>query len=97
MNFDDLTPEQQEKVRACKSPEELFELAKAEGRQLTEDELAEIAGGEEWYNQGCNGIKHLGPFTLALTTADGDKLYTCKTCGKQEYESKLLAAGVHIW
>ena len=97
MNFEDLSPEQQEKVRACKNAEELFELAKAEGHELTEDELAQISGGEAWYNQGCNGIHHLGPFTLAATLANGERLLTCKTCGKQEYESRLREADVHIW
>jgi bacteriocin-like protein len=35
-------------VKACKSSEELFALAKSEGHKLTEDELAAIAGGGNW-------------------------------------------------
>ena len=36
MNFADLTPEQQEKARACKTPEDVLALAKAEAmRSLT--------------------------------------------------------------
>lgn len=31
MNFEDLTPEQQEKVRACKTVEDILALAKEEG------------------------------------------------------------------
>ena len=48
MNFEDLTPEQQEKARACKTAEELVELAKSEGCKLSDDELDGISGGE-WF------------------------------------------------
>ena len=44
-----LTPEQMEKVRACKSADELVELAKAEGVDLSEEQLEAISGGS-WYN-----------------------------------------------
>ena len=40
-----LTPEQIEKVKKCKSTEELLALAKAEGVQLTDAQLAAISGG----------------------------------------------------
>ena len=45
MGFEDLSPELQEKARACKSIEELSELAMAVGVRLTDDELEAIAGG----------------------------------------------------
>jgi len=45
MNFEDLTPEQQEKARACKTPEEVLALAKQEGYELSDAELDGIAGG----------------------------------------------------
>ena len=44
-----LTEEQMEKARACKSSEELVELAKAEGVELNDEQLDAIAGGT-WYN-----------------------------------------------
>lgn len=47
--FNDLTPEQMEKARACKNAAELIALAKAEGVELTDDQLEGIAGGS-WYN-----------------------------------------------
>ena len=43
--FEDLTPELQEKARNCKNNEELLELAKKEGIQLSDEELQQIAGG----------------------------------------------------
>jgi len=36
MNFEDLTPELQEKVKAYKTPEEIFALAKEEGYELSD-------------------------------------------------------------
>lgn len=45
MNFEDLTPEQQEKARACKTPEEVLALARQEGYELSDAELDGIAGG----------------------------------------------------
>ena len=44
-----LTEEQMEKARACKSSEELVELAKSEGVELNDEQLDAIAGGT-WYN-----------------------------------------------
>ena len=55
MLFDDLSPELQEKVVACTTPEELFELAKSEGMELGEEELEAINGGmiSGWSIPGC--------------------------------------------
>lgn len=56
MSFEDLTPGQQERAKACKTPEELFELAKAEGHQLSDDHLDAIVGGALFDNSdgaGC--------------------------------------------
>ncbi len=49
VSFNELTPEQMEKARACKSPADLVELAKSEGVELTDDQLDAISGGT-WYN-----------------------------------------------
>ena len=45
MEYKDLTPEQKEKARACKTPEEMLALAQEEGYDLTDDELESISGG----------------------------------------------------
>ena len=45
MDFKDLTPEQQERARACKTPEELLALAKEEGMDLSEEQLEKVSGG----------------------------------------------------
>ena len=40
-----LTEEQIKKVEACKSPEEILELAKSEGVSLNDEQLDTVAGG----------------------------------------------------
>ena len=48
MDFNDITPELREKAMACKTPEKLIALAKAEGYELTDEQLEAVAGGTEW-------------------------------------------------
>lgn len=48
-SFNELTPEQMEKARACSTVAELIDLAKSEGIDLTDEQLDAIAGGS-WYN-----------------------------------------------
>ena len=49
MEFKDLSPELQEKVKNAASPEDLIALAKAEGYELSEEELDAVSGGlEPW-------------------------------------------------
>lgn len=49
MKFEDLTPEQMEKAKACKTPEDILALAKGEGYELSNEELDGLSGGEAWY------------------------------------------------
>ena len=44
MKFDDLTPEQKEKAKGLKTPEEILEFVKAEGFELEDEQLDKIAG-----------------------------------------------------
>ena len=49
MNFESLkNPELQEKLKACTSTEELVALAKAEGLELSDEQLESVSGGTEW-------------------------------------------------
>ena len=49
MTFDELkNPELQEKLKACQTAEELLALAKAEGYELSDENLEAIAGGAIW-------------------------------------------------
>lgn len=51
MDFNELSPELQEKAKSCKTPEEMLALAKEEGYELSDSELEAIAGGT-WH--GCD-------------------------------------------
>ena len=45
MDLGNLSPEQIEKAKACKSAEELIALAKEEGFELSEEQLESLTGG----------------------------------------------------
>ena len=62
MNFEDLNPELQEKAKACKTPEELLELAKEEGLELPEEALNAIAGGWGADQQELNDYLNCGHY-----------------------------------
>ena len=49
MDFNDLSAEQKAKVSNCRTIEELFELAKEEGMDISDEELDGVAGGA-WCN-----------------------------------------------
>jgi hypothetical protein len=49
MEYKDLTEEQKAKVKACKTTDELVALAKAEGVELSEEQLESIAGGDSFW------------------------------------------------
>ena len=51
MEFNNLSDEFKVKALKCKTAEELFELAKSEGVDLNDDQLAAVSGGVEW---GCS-------------------------------------------
>ena len=48
MNFEDLkNPELQDKLKACKTTDDIIELVRTEGVDLTDEQLQALAGGEE--------------------------------------------------
>ncbi len=60
MDIKDLTPEQKQKAAACKTPEELLALAKAEGMELADADLEAVSGGWEW---PCDDVPGCGSYT----------------------------------
>jgi len=56
MDIKDLTPELKAKAEKCETLEELLALAKAEGYELTDDEVESISGGDGW-NDGLSTCK----------------------------------------
>ena len=84
-----LSDEQIKKVEACKSSEEILNLAKAEGIELTDEQLEAVSGG------GCLGLtvkcSKCGSKDVKVTQEEHDlpvTKYKCKKCGyKWEEES----------
>ena len=58
MNFEELTPELQEKARECKTAEDILALAKEEGYELSDAELEGVSGG---WGCSCNGHQEVVP------------------------------------
>ena len=48
MTIDDLNDETRAKLLACKTPEDILALAKAEGVELSDAQLEDISGGIDW-------------------------------------------------
>ena len=46
--FEGISDEVKAKAIACKTPEEILELAESEGMSLTLDDLEEVSGGHAW-------------------------------------------------
>ncbi len=47
MKFDELSPELEEKIKACKTNEELAAILKTEGIELAEEQLEVLSGGHK--------------------------------------------------
>lgn len=86
MKFEVVTPELQEKVKACKTPKELLALAKEEGRELSDDEIAQIAGGGDLDGSWDIGfpLTFYCPHCHAMITGHGRKgdIVECPVCHK---------------
>ena len=48
MDFENISDELKAKAKECATPEELLELAKTEGYELSEEDLDAISGGDSW-------------------------------------------------
>ena len=81
MEYKDLTRKQKLAVQAAANPEEILELAKADGLELTDDELAAVAGG--WGGNDCvETCPTCGGTSFPLDHTVGyDNCYKCDTCG----------------
>ena len=74
LNYNDLTAEQKQHVAECKSPEELFELAKEEGMEIPDEALEHISGGEGWIIPDC-------PNCGSENTQGYKYDFKCRDCG----------------
>ena len=80
-----LTEEQIEKVKACKNTEELLALVKAEGIQLTDEQLEAVSGGGCFSTikcPKCGSTKHFKEeHYVGAGGGANQTFYICKDCG----------------
>ena len=76
-----LTEEQIRKVKECNDPRDLLQLAKDEGVELNEEQLAAVNGG---CNETIGGLKcpKCGQTKVRFENVDSDiKYLKCDNCG----------------
>ena len=84
--FEGLTPEQVERVKACKNQEELLKLAKEEGVELTDEQLSATSGGGLLCSTGIHcpqcGAGYDDIMFWSERFSDGHETvhYECKKC-----------------
>lgn len=84
MNLEDMSPELQERARACKTPEETPALAKDAGYELSDDELAAIAGGGWGVKDVLPRCPECGSYAISVFPVPGSpgmSLRVCNDCG----------------
>ena len=79
----DLSPELQEKARACGSVEELLALAKEEKVPVPDEALATIAGGDQPDPENCKPVAIKCPKCGSTNTefCCEINMYLCNDCG----------------
>ena len=78
-----LTEEQIAKIKACKNQEELLALAKAEGIELNDEQLAAVNGGGCFSSFKCPHCGSKDYKKLAVYDASGCSTYKCNQCGHE--------------
>ena len=87
MDYNELSPELRAKVSACKSSEEVIELAKSVGVSLTDEQLDSISGGGAWSSSSSDSPI----MTVVCSVCKKGKIsydrnipgiYICPDCGK---------------
>ena len=83
-----LTEEQIKKVESCKSSEEILNLAKAEGIELSDEQLEAVSGGfcgggGEKISKDCPKCNSGWTNCIEQYEKDGEKWYKCRcrSCG----------------
>jgi hypothetical protein len=71
VNYENLSPEQQEKAKACKSMEELAALAEEEGFELPDEMLEGVVGGIDLSE--CRRYRHICS-QLTVHQSDDERL-----------------------
>ena len=78
-----LTQEQIAKVKECKNQEDLLRLAKAEGVELTDEQIEAVSGGGCFSSFKCPQCGSKDYKVLSTYTVSGCKTYRCNSCGHE--------------
>ena len=81
MNYSDLTDEQKSKV-AGKTPEEILDIAKAEGVKLSKEDLDAVAGGGTWDLDDTTSYDQCAKCGSTDVSYCGKNRYICNKCGE---------------
>ena len=83
VDIENLSTEQKAKLGECESPEDILAVARAEGYELSEEELDQIAGGTPvWVVTNMWTCKKCGGRFKYLETDRDYKRYQCTKCGQ---------------
>ena len=78
-----LTDEQIAKAKECKSQEELLKLAKAEGVELTSEQIEAVNGGGCLSTMECPSCGSTDYKKLPTYQISGCSTYKCNKCGHE--------------
>ena len=78
-----LTEEQIAKVKTCKNSDELLMLAKAEGVELTDEQIEAVSGGGCFSSMKCPNCGSKDFRKLPDYQISGCSTYKCNTCGHE--------------
>ena len=76
-----LSEEQIAKVKECKNNKELLELAKAEGIELTSEQIEAVSGGGCFSSFKCPNCGSKDYRKLAIYQVSGCSAFQCNQCG----------------
>ena len=74
-----LTPEQAEKIKNCKTQEEVLTIVKEEGIELSDDQLEAITGG---FSEPVSACPQCGNTETEFHVFGDRFFYACPKCGK---------------
>ena len=91
MEFSGLSEEKKDLIANCDTAEEVFDLLKQEGVELTDEQLESVAGGHETSWTGSAICPRCGStHTYRFRVNGGDKLYSkCYNCYYNEYLGRV--------
>ncbi len=79
----DLSPELQEKARACRSTDELLKLAEENSIPIPDDAVEAVAGGNKLFDTQCPARKDGGKHDFKSDELRTSMVAKCKYCGKE--------------